>query len=267
MHPRVYFHTSVALFFPQEPNSSRLCTCNAPPKHRISFALQALNYLPPKAFCVPIFKEAKGKTQAIRLPFCTHSELLQTTQKLMSRRAMTHIKCRFNCLQRVWWSCHERVRSRVICEKRCASHSRGRNRKGAHLHMLKSRKAVCALSFAQLFPYCGTNAMTGKGRRGSAGPQLCTNSHLINSIKEWADGDLSPLYPGMNNEFNGSHLDASNLSSQRNQSPSETCGARTRAEIWANFNSSAWLSASWWCLWFSLKTLALWMVKSFRRTF
>ena len=41
---------------------------------RISFALQApQHYLPLKAFCVPIFKEAKGKTQAIHLPFVLSS--------------------------------------------------------------------------------------------------------------------------------------------------------------------------------------------------
>lgn len=88
---------------------SRLCTSNtnthplAPEDlkefvfaERISFARRApQHYLPPKALCVPIFKEANGKTQAIHLAFCAvDSEPLRITQPLpfITQRAMTHGK-------------------------------------------------------------------------------------------------------------------------------------------------------------------------------
>lgn len=149
--------TSVALFAGTNP--SRLCTCNVKNTHphthtqgfekrkkkgalrlsaeRISFALRALNYLPPKAFCVPIFKEAKGKTQAIHLPFCTHSELLQTTQKLMSQRAMTHIKCRFSCFAARLIELPRACSLKSHLQNAALLPAGARKRKGAHLHTLK----------------------------------------------------------------------------------------------------------------------------------
>lgn len=86
---------------------------------RISYALRALqHYRPPKAFRVPIFKESKGKT-GNSFSCCSHSELLQITQQLISQRAMTHIKFLFNCLQRVWLCCLEHAHTSVICKMLC----------------------------------------------------------------------------------------------------------------------------------------------------
>lgn len=92
---------------------SSLCTCytNTHPLtpedlvefvfvERISFALQALkHYLPLKAFCVPIFKKHKGKHRQFICLFCTDSEAIETTQKLlfMSQQATCVRKCLFNC--------------------------------------------------------------------------------------------------------------------------------------------------------------------------
>lgn len=131
----------------------------------------------------------------------------------MSQRAMTRWKCLFNCLQCVWSRCHERARARVICKMLCCSQL-GPKTGSPSAHSQSEGK-----SFLQVLRSCFLHRHKYADRKRGGGLQPCPSSHLINLIKQRADGDvcLSPLHSGMNNEFNGSHLDKSNLSLQRNQ--------------------------------------------------
>lgn len=124
----------------------------------ISFALQALqHYLPPKAFCVPIFKEAKGKTQAIHLAFVlTPSSFKSHSSSCHSERWLAESAFSIVC------SVFDRVATSVLAPesfaKCCAAPSWGQ-KQGAHLHIPKV-KGSRFCKFCAAVSYTDTNMLT-----------------------------------------------------------------------------------------------------------
>lgn len=75
------------------------------------------------------------------------------------------------------------------------------------------------------------------GERDVGPAALCKSSHMINSIKRRADGDLCfpPLPSGRNNVFNGSHLGHSDLYFKCNHGDRARDKGQKKLELRLNF--------------------------------